>query len=313
MNESLGTPGPAVRRGWRDWRGWPIVLLLVIPTTVAEVLFGSTTLSDLPGVVLEAGMYGCGAILIREVVRRRGGSWPSLLLLGAAYATVEEGLVEPTWFTPQLFHTHWGVLAGVFWPYAAFNIAYHAVWSITVPILITEQLFPSRRDQSWIGNRGLGIVAAIYLIDCGVTWAFWNLVIIPLLIHAHPHVSPVLFGASGVLLVVLLALGWWSTRAWPGLRSTARGAAPHAAVVGVAALIAGGLWFGWAIAPTSLLQAFPFELLLVFDALVVAVSAWLVATWSRRPGWGDLHIVAVCTGSLIAQMGGGFVLNQSSL
>jgi hypothetical protein len=299
--------------GWREWGVWPIVLLVVIPTTVAEVLFGSTTLSDLGGVVLEAGLYGCGAILIREVVRRRGGSWPSLLLLGAAYGTIEEGLLEPTWFNPLLLNAHYGVLIGVDWPYAAYNIAYHAVWSITVPILITEQLFPSRGHRSWIGNRGLGVVAAVYLIVCAVTWAFWSQVLLPKVFHNHVHISPALFAGAGVLVVVLVALGWWSARAWPAPRSAAGGSAPPAALVGVPALIGGVLWFGWTAVPSGLLHRLPFEVILLVDVLVVAVSAWLLVTWSSRPGWSRLHVLAVCTGSLIAQMAGGFVLNRDVL
>jgi hypothetical protein len=50
---------------------------------------------------LVVGMYGCGALLCREVAHRYGLGWPGLLLLGAAYGVYEEGLVDRFLFPTQ--------------------------------------------------------------------------------------------------------------------------------------------------------------------------------------------------------------------
>jgi hypothetical protein len=57
------------RRGWWS-RMAPVLLLLVITPLVAEFLLGDVTLASLPALVLFIPLYGGGAVLISEVVRR---------------------------------------------------------------------------------------------------------------------------------------------------------------------------------------------------------------------------------------------------
>jgi hypothetical protein len=67
----------------------PVLLLLVIAPLVAEFLLGDVALASLPALVLFIPLYGGGAVLIREVVRHRGGGWPAIVVLAAAYGVVE--------------------------------------------------------------------------------------------------------------------------------------------------------------------------------------------------------------------------------
>jgi hypothetical protein len=55
----------------------------------------------LPALVVLAPMYGGGALLIREVVRRRGLGWPSIILLALACGVLEEGLITQSLFNPD--------------------------------------------------------------------------------------------------------------------------------------------------------------------------------------------------------------------
>jgi hypothetical protein len=77
-------------RGWtRIWSGLvPALLLLLLAPAVAEVLFGATPVSNLGAPLPDIAVYGCGALLIREVVRR-GLGWTSILALGVAFGIVE--------------------------------------------------------------------------------------------------------------------------------------------------------------------------------------------------------------------------------
>lgn len=77
---------------------------------VAEVLFGATPLSRMGALLVVAPLYGGGAILIRELARRRGTGWGSIFLLGAAYGVIEEGLAIQSIFNPNLFNA--GLLGG---------------------------------------------------------------------------------------------------------------------------------------------------------------------------------------------------------
>ena len=84
----------------------PVLLLLVIAPLVAEFLLGDVTLASLPALVLFIPLYGGGAVLIREVVRRGGGGWPAIVVFAAAYGVVEEGLATQSLFNPDYAHQH---------------------------------------------------------------------------------------------------------------------------------------------------------------------------------------------------------------
>ncbi|HEV2461047.1 MAG TPA: hypothetical protein VGS80_22070, partial [Ktedonobacterales bacterium] len=89
----------------RPTRLWPAILLLfVLAPVTAEVLSGSTPLLVLVTnpilFAINFPFYGGGALLVREVVRRRRLGWASVLWLGAAYGIFEEGVVLNTWADP---------------------------------------------------------------------------------------------------------------------------------------------------------------------------------------------------------------------
>src|SRR5437870_317974 len=95
---------PPIRQVQRFQRTWPALLTLyLLSPIIAEVLSGSTPpLMFINPIMLmyETALYGSGAILVRELVRRRGLGWGSILLLGAAYGILEEGLIITSWFNP---------------------------------------------------------------------------------------------------------------------------------------------------------------------------------------------------------------------
>jgi len=106
-------------------------------------------------------MYPAGVLLIRELIFRWKKGFASMFLLGTAYAVVEEGLIVMTFFVYK--HPVLGMLGefgrwmSVNWIAALNFIIGHAMFSITIPILLVEMIFPSSKDKSWFGNIGLGI------------------------------------------------------------------------------------------------------------------------------------------------------------
>ena len=62
----------------------PVFTLIFLAPFIAEVLSGATRLSVLLVSVPKLMMLGCGALIIRELVRRWGGGWTSVLMLGLA-------------------------------------------------------------------------------------------------------------------------------------------------------------------------------------------------------------------------------------
>src|SRR5689334_22365942 len=79
----------------------PALGLLVLAPLVGEYLLGNIALDALPMIVGLIPLYGGGALLIREVARRRRLGWPGIVLLGLAYAVVEEGLLTRSLFDPD--------------------------------------------------------------------------------------------------------------------------------------------------------------------------------------------------------------------
>lgn len=79
----------------------PVIVLVLITPLIAELLWGSTPIAYAARLLAILPMYGAGALLIRELVRRSKRGWTSILLLGAAYAIVEEGLALQSFFNPR--------------------------------------------------------------------------------------------------------------------------------------------------------------------------------------------------------------------
>jgi hypothetical protein len=286
-------------------RAWPVIFLLLLAPLIAEVLWGTTTVSEFPVYLIQIGLYGGGAVLIREVVHRWGGGWPSILLLGAAYGAIEEGLLEPNWFTPALQAHPYGVAAGVFWTYAVWNIGYHAVFSITIPILLTELAFPAWRDKPWLGRPGASVAGAVYAVNAAVIGLLWWTYVQPTLLHVPARVHPVQQGATIALVIALIAAARLAART---RTSTTGGPPPPAAgwLAGGAALGATA-WFGLLLLSVSgnQLHWLPFSVPITVAAAEVALAAWALRRWSART---DLQVLAVCTGALIVQMAVGFAV-----
>jgi len=160
----------AARRGVN-----PAAMLFFLSPMVAELLTGSAPPAEFFQPVLFlvlCALYGSGAVLVRELVVRWRKGWPSILVLGMAYGIVEEGLMVKSFFDPN-----WpdlGVMS-VVGRWAGINVLwsvaltlFHAVWSISIPILIVEALFPERAGVPWIRDRTLRWMAALMAADVGL-------------------------------------------------------------------------------------------------------------------------------------------------
>ena len=283
----------------KTWRGWPVLTLLVLSPFVAELQFGSTALSDVGGFLLEIGLYGSGAVAIRELARRSGRGWPAMLLLGFAYAVVEEGLTEPTWFNPGLFQHPLGVVAHVNTVYALFNAGYHAVWSILLPIVLTEVLFPRVARDPWLGRTGLVVCAVLYAVFAAGMGVLFYLVFGPVAYHQPIHARPV----PMLVAAVLGALAVVAAFRLPA-RAGSSTSAPGPWLVFLTGLAGGLLWFGLLIGSDSagtLPQWTAVPAVLVELAVPVAAAA-VARRWTAAASWSDRHRVALIAGAMLPQM-----------
>jgi len=117
------------------------------------------------GFALLVGLYGCGALLIREVTVRWRKRWAAVLLLGGAYAIGEEGFAAKTMTDPvgsNIGNALYSHFLGLNWlPVVGFTL-FHAVFSIAFTLLLIELLFPETKGRRLLGRVGLGLTAVAY-------------------------------------------------------------------------------------------------------------------------------------------------------
>ena len=97
----MSSEAPATRR-----RAAPVVTLLLLSPVIAEVLFGATRITTLFVLLPQIGTWGCAALIIRDLVRRRRRGWPAILLLGVALAVAEETVIQQTSLASRDWHEH---------------------------------------------------------------------------------------------------------------------------------------------------------------------------------------------------------------
>lgn len=104
-------------------------------------------------------LYGTGALLSREAWVRWGGGPYTLLLLGAAYGIVEEGVMTRSFFCPTWpdlgILAEYGRWIGVNWVWAIQLTIFHAVFSISIPIILVELTFSDLKGRPWLGSKGV--------------------------------------------------------------------------------------------------------------------------------------------------------------
>ncbi|WP_292519449.1 hypothetical protein [Methanoculleus sp.] len=274
----------------------PAAILFFLAPLVAEFLLGNLAITMLPALIVLAPMYGGGALLIREVVRRTGRGWPGMIVLALAYAVLEEGIITQSLFNPGYLGENlldYGFLPplGSALPWTLFVLTLHTVWSISVPIALVEVLFPERRTTPWLGRPGLAITFALF--------AAGSTAITAATLSTEAFVAPVPQLAGAAAAVIALIVAAFSLP--PALHRPADAStrlAPGAWSVGVFSLAAGSIFMLITILTLTLhLSAWwaPVALYLLLDAVVIAV----VRSWSGRRGWGDRHRLALAGGALL--------------
>lgn len=269
----------------------PVIALYFLSPLIAEFLLGDFPLSKLGFLLFLAPFYGGGAVLIREIVRRTGRGWPTILTLALAYGIFEEAFTTQTLFNPDYLGLHLHLLEPAFisalgisaW-WTIFVLTLHTVWSISVPIAIMEALVPQRAHTPWLKWLGLSIVTLLFvLIACTMT-------VHQIQTDAHHFMaSNKQFAVSALCCVVVAIAAFLLPR-----RDTARrpGNPPSAWINGAISLAASSIFL---IVP----QRWGWGAVAIYLALdLVMIVA--VTLWSRLAGWNGLHILSLAGGAALA-------------
>jgi hypothetical protein len=275
----------------------PALALLVLSPTLGELLSGSSPPLEFFNPVtfiLLAGLYGSGAILVRELTLRWQKGWPTLLVLGVAYAIVEEGLM-----CKSFFDANWpdvGVLGvygrwlGVNWVWTVHLIGFHTAFSIAAPILLVEVLYPDRKSEPWVSARQFRILLYAMAIVVALGFCFFPK-------PENPFVPPPIgFGLAVVTVILLVVL---ARRLPPALSLTSASDKLSRAFYFFTVGFAGT--FLWFVVFWTLPQA-PVHALLTC-LLGLTLSAVVLLAVLRQSGearlWGERHRLALAAGALM--------------
>jgi len=269
----------------------PAIALLLIAPTVGELISGSAPPPEFFHpftVIIFIMLYGCGALLCRELVVRWGKGWTSLLLLGMAYGIFEEGIVvrsffDPTWMDLGAMATY-GRFLGVNWVWVEHLTHYHTLFSVIISVTIVELLYPDRRAERWISKRGL--------IAC---WICLGLMV-PIGYLLTPYDSPDIW----------IVLTWASIL---GLGLIAR-SIPARLLPPKSVPTPGTRRFWW-LAFVGFLTYFigvyymsesailPFPVMMILLLILDGIALWLVLRWNGNgTSWDDRHRLAMVSGGL---------------
>ncbi|MGW0479309.1 hypothetical protein [Nonomuraea sp. NPDC003214] len=273
----------------------PALGLFFLSPLIGEFLLGNLPVTMLVALITLAPLYGGGALLVRELARRRGAGWPGIVLLAVAYGLVEEGLVTRSLFNPgyagmDLASYAWipGLEVSAWWVTFVLG-GVHAVGSICVPIAVMEALVPARASEPWLRLPGLVTAGALFLLGAAASALF----------DPAPY-QPSVAQLAGVVVLAGLLVVLGLRRRGPAATSPGRAPGPWP-VLGFS-LVAGAVFWGAAMAAWTV-AAWP---LVAVNVAVYAVVCAQVARWSRREGWGRAQVFALAAGGVLTYAWHGF-------
>jgi hypothetical protein len=193
------------------FRRHPVLLLLALTPGIPEYLSGSTAVWPIavsPVVFflflgLNLGLYGPGVLLVREAHVRWKKGWSTILLLGAAYALLEEGTALSTLFNPKASVVgglgSYGHAFGVSWVWLIGILGIHIVYSVGLPILLLGLALPETRGQRFLTGSRLPLTVIVYGVD----------ILFLVFISGYYVVAAPLLGAAALAAGLLWLIAWW--------------------------------------------------------------------------------------------------------
>jgi len=281
----------------------PALSLFLLAPLIAEYLLGSLSFSQLALFPIMALMYGAGALFVREVTRRTGRGWPTIILLGLAYGVIEEGLATQSLFNPHYLGLHlldYGFIPslGIGAPWTVYVVVLHVAWSIAVPIAFVEAIFADRRTAPWLQKTGFAISGVVYVL--GVA-----LVNFGSKQKEKFNASGTQLAVTAVVAAVLVVAAFLFSRRRAGNAVPAHPARWRPLPLGLLAFVAGSVFH----LVTQLGGEYLNPWVAVAIALAIPSAVIAVVRAAMRSGaWTDAHTDALMLGGLAAYAWLGFFL-----
>lgn len=285
------------------FRRHPVLFLLLLAPQV-EYLTGSSQLYLLvasPLVFLffllqNMGSYGLAVLLIREAKVRWKLGWASVLLLGAVYGLLNEGIGAATLFNPHEMvfggPMGYGRWLGINWVTAVELIVFvHPLFSVSLPVMEFDLAFPTLRGKTLITlpwTRGALVLLAVDGLG--------TMVLVSAFLR-HYWVSPFLLVACGALMGSLVLAARWAPPHWLRPPLSTPTAPPWAFFV-----LGAGLFWGISFGSGVLINLVNVPWVVVASIVGMAGLAlyWVVHHVGRTNH--ELHLLALAVGSVFVAL-----------
>ena len=300
---------PSVSTSRWQRRG-PIISLLVLAPIISELLYGAVRVSTLFVLIPEILTWGCGALLIRETVRRWKKGWTSMLVLGIAIAVAEEWVIQQTSIAPLvgLAKNAYGRVWGVNWVYFLWAVGYESVWVVMLPVQLTELLFPARRSELWLRTRGFVIASIAFLMGCFLAWYGWTQRARVKIFHMPPYSPPPLYILGALVVIGVLVLAAYVA---PLPKKTREARPPAVWIVTSTIAVLASVWAAFVALGFGALPRAPYQATLAGGVAWCLLTFLLVRRWTSSSDWSDGHRFAVVLGGVLGCCVGGFVTFKS--
>ena len=149
------------------------------------------------------GMYGCGVLLIRDLVRTRNLGWLNIAVLGLAYGMIEEGLILTSfynlaWGGVRPLGTY-GYFLGINWIWAIFSSFVHLSLTVFSSIVLVESLFPELIDKEWLTPKQRWVAGSFFALSFIFGYHLFTNVLYP--DYNPPFLSYLLVAGLVVLII----------------------------------------------------------------------------------------------------------------
>ena len=220
--------------------------------------------------------------MVRDYARRWQEGWRSILVLGAAYGIIEEGIMVRSFFNPAwkdlgVLGTY-GRWLGTNWVWAEWLAIYHAIFSITIPIFLVELTYPQSKTRIWLSSK--------------MRVLFHGLLVLAIILgfFAFPY-DPGVLAIAGCIGAVV-ALGWLAKRI-PNISPTQRNLKVYWKILVPLGFSVPALFFFFL---NSALIPIAAGTMIVGGLMVLGYER-LLTRWAKR-GFSDLQKLGLITGAL---------------
>jgi len=288
----------------------PVLTLMVLAPLLAEVLPGATRFSSMFVFPVEVLVWGGGALLIRYAFRKWHLGWLNLLFMALALSIAEEFLIQQTSLAPmvvQIKGVEYARALGVNYVYLLWALIYESVFVVFLPIYLTELIFPERKEELWIGKRGVITTNLLFVLGSFMAWFSWTQIARPKVFHVEAYNPPlvmVLIAEALIAALLFASLGALRNK----LTRTPEPLNPPKPWM---IALMGGLWasllYAIALFAFGILPTFPPAFAVGLGIVLAGEAVTLLPRMTVSPAWQPQHLFLLIFGIMSGSMLAGFI------